>query len=67
MVAKSTPEVVLDSVPIVREFLDVFSKDLSDSPSNRELEFGIELLPSSAPIFIPSYRMTAAELKELKT
>ena len=31
------------------------------------MEFGIELLPRSAPISIPSYRMAPVELKELKT
>ena len=67
MVDKSTPEVALDSVHVVQEFPDVFSKDLPSLPLDRELEFGIELLPSSTPIFIPSYKMTPAELKELKT
>ena len=52
---------------MVHEFLDVFLKDLSGLPPDRELEFGIELLPGSAPIYIPSYKMTPAELKELKT
>ena len=35
-------------------------------PPDQELEFGIDLLPVSTPISIPSYRMTLAELKELK-
>ena len=57
----------LESVPVVREFSDVFSEDLLRLPSNRELEFGIDLLPGSVPISIPPYRMVLAELKELKT
>ena len=36
-------------------------------PSDRELEFGIEVLHGSTPIYIPPYRMTPMELKELKT
>ena len=36
-------------------------------PPDRELEFGIEVLPGSTPISIPSYRMALMELKELKT
>ena len=67
VVDKSTLEVALDNVPIVREFLDVFSKDLSSLPPNKELEFEIELLLGSALISIPPYRMAPAELKELKT
>ena len=45
VVEKSTPKVTLDSVPIVREFSDVFLEDLLDFPPDRELEFEIELLP----------------------
>ena len=62
----STLEVTLRSVSIVREFSDVFPEDLSGLPPDRELKFGIELLPGSTPISIPSYRMGLIELKELK-
>ena len=51
---------------VVCEFLDVFPNDLSGLPPDRELEFGIEVLPSSTPISIPPYRMAPMELKELK-
>ena len=67
MVDKSTPEVVLDSALVVREFLDVFSEDLLGLPLDRELEFEIELLSCSAPVSIPPYKIAPAELKELKT
>ena len=63
----STPEATLESVPIVREFLDVYPEDLPRLPPNRELEFDIDLLPESAPISIPPYKMDLAKLKELKT
>ena len=59
VVDKSILEMTLENVPIAREFSDMFSED-------RKLEFGIELLSGSALIFIPSYRMVPAELKELK-
>ena len=52
---------------MVCEFLDVFLEDLQGLPPDRELEFGIEVLPDSAPISIPPYRMAPMELKELKT
>ena len=44
-----------------------FPEDLPGLPPDRELEFGIEVLPGSAPISIPPYRMAPMELKELKT
>ena len=67
VIDKSSFEITLDSVLVVREFLDVFSKDLLGLPLDRELKFRIELLLGSAPISILPYRMTLAELKELKT
>ena len=67
VVDKSTLEVALDNVPILREFSYMFSEDLSGLPPNRELEFGIELLSDSASISIPPYKMASAELKKLKT
>ena len=52
---------------MVCEFPNVFLDDLSGLPPDRELEFRIEVLPSSTPISIPLYRMAPMELKELKT
>ena len=66
VIDKSSSEVTLDNMPIVCEFPDVFFEDLPSLPPDIELEFGIELLSSSAPISIPPYRMTLVELKELK-
>ena len=63
VIDKSSSEVTLDNMPVVCEF----PEDLSGLPPDRELEFGIELLPSSAPVSIPPYRTVPAELKELKT
>ena len=62
VVDMSTPKDTLRSLPIVREFLDVFLKDSPRLPLDRELEFGIELLSGSTPIFISPYRMAPAEL-----
>ncbi|WRX25294.1 Reverse transcriptase domain - like 10 [Theobroma cacao] len=62
----SKGEPKLKDVPIVSEFPDVFPDDLPGLPPDRELEFPIDLLPSTAPISIPPYRMALAELKELK-
>ena len=62
----STPKVTLENVPIVPEFSNVILEDLLGFPSDRELEFCIDLLHGIALISIPSYRMALVELKELK-
>ncbi|XP_075076654.1 uncharacterized protein LOC142163281 [Nicotiana tabacum] len=56
----------LQSVPIVNEFPGVFPEDLPGIPPDREIDFGIDLLPCTKTISIPPYRMAPAELKELK-
>jgi hypothetical protein len=50
----------------VREYPDVFSTDYSGLPSQREVEFGIECVLGTNPIFKTLYKMTSLELKELK-
>ena len=56
----------LDSVPVVYEFIEVFPKDLPKVPPEREIDFGIDLLPNTQTISISPYRMAPAELNELK-
>ncbi|XP_049351896.1 uncharacterized protein LOC125816341 [Solanum verrucosum] len=56
----------LQSIPVVNEFPDVFPEDLPDLPLEREIEFGIDVIPDTQPISIPLYRMPPAELRELK-
>jgi hypothetical protein len=54
------------NIRVVREFPDVFPKELLVMPPAREVEFVIDLLPGSAPISKRPYRMSVEELKELK-
>ena len=56
----------LESVPVVCEFPEVFQKDLLGVFPEREIDFGIDVLPDTQPISIPPYRISLAELKELK-
>ena len=56
----------LEDIPIVKEFPDVFPNDISGLPPNREVEFTIDLIPGAEPISILPYRMSPAELRELK-
>ncbi|KAH0643755.1 hypothetical protein KY290_033609 [Solanum tuberosum] len=62
----SSETLTLESVPVVNEFLEVFPEDLPGVPPDREIDFGIDLIPDTQPISIPPYRMAPAELKELK-
>ena len=56
----------LEDILVVREFSDVFPKDLPDIPPDREIDFQIELAPGTEPISKEPYRMAPLELKELK-
>ncbi|KAH0709204.1 hypothetical protein KY284_010631 [Solanum tuberosum] len=56
----------LELVPVEEDFPEVFLDDLPRIPPEREIDFGIDLLPDTQPISIPPYRMAPAELKELK-
>ena len=58
-------ELKLEDIPIVKEFPDVFPKDLLGLPPDREIEFSIDLLPGSSLISKALYRMAPAELREL--
>ncbi|MCI69755.1 cellular nucleic acid-binding protein, partial [Trifolium medium] len=35
----------VDAFPVVREFVDVFPDDILDLPSEREVEFSIDIVP----------------------
>jgi hypothetical protein len=50
----------------VSEFLGVFPEELLGMPPDCEIEFMIELVPGTAPIFKRPYRMAANQLAELK-
>ena len=56
----------IESVSIVREFLDVFPADLSVMPPDRDIDFCIDLEPGTSSISIPTYRMAPAELRDVK-
>ncbi|KAA3472928.1 integrase [Gossypium australe] len=54
------------NIRTVKDFMDVFSKELLGLPPNQEIEFGIELLSGTTPVSIAPYRMALKELTELK-
>jgi hypothetical protein len=53
-------------VSVVNEFPDVFHEELSGMPPDWDIEFVIELVPGTAPIYKRPYRMAAKQLAELK-
>src|SRR6185437_2129902 len=56
----------LEEIPVVCDYSDVFPEDLPGLPPDRDVEFVIELQPSTAPISRRPYRMPPNELAELK-
>jgi hypothetical protein len=57
---------VLEDIKLVNEYPDVFPDDLPGMPLDRDIEFSIELLPSTAHISKRPYRMDVKDLDELK-
>ena len=56
---------VLEEVPIVNEFSEVFPDELPGLPPDREIEFSIDLVPEAEPVSKAPYRMAPVEMKEL--
>ncbi|WMV42843.1 hypothetical protein MTR67_036228 [Solanum verrucosum] len=56
----------IESIHVVSEFREVFLDDLPGMPPNKDIDFCIDLEPSTLPIFIPPYRIAPTELRELK-
>jgi hypothetical protein len=54
------------NIRVVRDFSDVFPKELPGMPPDREVEFVVDLLPRTAPISKRPYKMSVEELKRLK-
>lgn len=55
----------MDSVTVVRGFLEVFPTDLLGMPPDRDIDVGINLISETQPISILPYYMAPTELKEL--
>jgi hypothetical protein len=56
----------LEAIKVVPEFPDVFPKDLPGMPPERKVEFAIELIPGTAPIYKRACRVSGPELVEIK-
>ena len=60
------PSTIVD-VPVVREFPDVFPKELPGVPPKRQVEFRIDLVPGVAPFDKAPYRLAPPEMQELSS
>ena len=56
----------LEDIPVVRDFPDVFPKELPSMPPDRCVEFIVYLMPGTAQISRLPYEMDPRELAELK-
>ena len=47
----------INELEIVRDFAEVFPDEIPEVPPEREVEFGIELVPGTRPVSMAPYRM----------
>jgi len=53
-------------IPAVEEYADVFPDEIPELPPSRDVDFTIDLIPKAGLVSMAPYRMTPAELAELK-
>lgn len=63
----TTKAPIVESVPFVCEFFNIFPVDLSGLPLERDIDFAIEVDLATKPISIPPYRLAPTKLKDLNT
>ncbi|GJW30916.1 putative reverse transcriptase domain-containing protein [Tanacetum coccineum] len=62
---KKSDEKRLEDISVVREFPEVFPKDLHGLPLVRQVEFQINLILGATPVARAPYRLTPSEMQEL--
>nr|GEU88154.1 hypothetical protein [Tanacetum cinerariifolium] len=62
---KKSDEKRLEDIPVVKEFSDIFTKDLPGLHPVRQVEFQIDLIPRAAPVARTPYRLAPSEMEEL--
>ncbi|GKC51015.1 putative reverse transcriptase domain-containing protein [Tanacetum coccineum] len=55
----------ISDIPMVRDFTKVFLEDLLGLPSQRQVEFRIDLVPVATPVAKSPYRLAPSEMQEL--
>ena len=62
-VVSNESDLKLEDIPVVKDIHDVFPNELSGLPPEREVEFTIDLVLGTTPIYKTLYRMAPVELK----
>ncbi|GJW28133.1 putative reverse transcriptase domain-containing protein [Tanacetum coccineum] len=62
---KKSDDKRLEDIPVVREFLEVFPKNLPSLPPVRQIEFQIDLILGAALVAQAPYRLAPLEMQEL--
>ncbi|KAI3825144.1 hypothetical protein L1987_06620 [Smallanthus sonchifolius] len=65
IIQKDAKEKSIQDIPIIRDFPEVFSEDLSSLPPVRQVEFRIDLVPGANPVARALYRLAPSEMQEL--
>ncbi|GJT02705.1 putative reverse transcriptase domain-containing protein [Tanacetum coccineum] len=55
----------LSDISVIRDFVEVFSEDLSGLPPQRQVEFHIDLVPGATLVVKSTYRLAPSEMQEL--
>ena len=59
-------QVNLEDISVIKEFPDVFPKELPGLPPEREVDMSIEVIQGTTPISRAPYRMAPTKLKEIQ-
>ncbi|KAI3815634.1 hypothetical protein L1987_15311 [Smallanthus sonchifolius] len=57
----------LQDIPVIKDFPEVFPKDLPGLPPIRQVEFRIDLVPGANPVAKSPYRLAPSEMQELSS
>ena len=63
---KKKNQIDVEDIPILKEFKDIFLKEIKGLPLERDIYFTIDLVPGEIPASKDPYRMKLLELTKLK-
>jgi len=66
LVEKQTKSLIIEEIPVVREYPDVFPDELPGMPPKRAVEFRIDLIPGTCPVSLAPYRLSRPLQDELR-
>ncbi|KAI3811474.1 hypothetical protein L1987_21198 [Smallanthus sonchifolius] len=56
---------LMADIPVIKDFAEVFPKDLPGIAPTRQVEFRIDLVPGATPVARAPYRLAPSEMQEL--